>query len=253
MLYLLKQHPFRVTAHFDFSLVATFAYPRELLVPLLPPGLWLDEYEGWGFVAIALVQVRKLHPSVLPAFLGQDFFLSGYRIFTRFRNAKDRTLRGLYILRSDADKQVMVTLGSLMTHYRYDKARVTVQETPGCLTVSIGTPNAVADLDLSADFNQPVERPPAGSPFPDWRQARRFAGPLPFTFSYEPQTHSMILVEGRRTAWTPQPVALIVEQATFFGAAPFNQVQPVLANAFIVRNIPYSWEKGSREQLPSRP
>lgn len=112
MLHLLKRHTFAVIAHFDFALALTFAYPKEILMPVLPPGLQLDEYQGCGFVAIALVQVRRLRPAVLPAILGNDFFLSGYRIFARFRTAQGRRLRGLYILRSDADKHLMVALGA---------------------------------------------------------------------------------------------------------------------------------------------
>ncbi len=253
MLYLFRRHPFRVVAHFDFSLAATFAYPKELLISLLPPGLQLDEYEGYGFVAVALVQVRKLRPAVLPAIFGNDFFLAGYRIFTQFRTWQGRRLRGLYILRSDADKQVMVTLGSLMTHYCYSKSRITARATSGALTISIQTPNAVADLDLVADVSHLADHLPEGSPFPDWRQARLFAGPLPFTFSYEPETNSMILVEGRRQAWTPQPVAIDIKRAKFFDAAPFNQARPILANAFIVRDVPYHWERGIREPITAKP
>jgi hypothetical protein len=40
---------------------------------------------------------------------------------------------------------------------------------------------------------------PAGSPFSSVREARRFAGPLPFTFDYEEQTHSIVAVYATRT------------------------------------------------------
>ncbi|MBC7920549.1 MAG: DUF2071 domain-containing protein, partial [Ferruginibacter sp.] len=143
-LYLLKRHPFRIKARFDFSLVVTFAYPRRVLEPLLPPGLSLDTYGDYGFVAVALVKVRQLRPAWLPAAAGQDFFLSGYRLFTRFRTSAGRRLRGLYILRSDADQQRMVTLGSLSTHYRFEKATVWVRESDRFLAVQIQTPNRVA-------------------------------------------------------------------------------------------------------------
>jgi hypothetical protein len=41
MLHLLKRHPFPVKAFFRQSLVLTYAFPQELLHPLLPPGLGL--------------------------------------------------------------------------------------------------------------------------------------------------------------------------------------------------------------------
>ena len=112
---LLRRHPFSIQAHFRYSLVLTFAYPEALLRPLLPDGLQLDTYAGCGFLAIALVRTEGLRPLGWPTWTGRNFFLSGYRIFSRFRAPDGRELRGLRILRSDADKWSMVRAGNLMT------------------------------------------------------------------------------------------------------------------------------------------
>ena len=39
----LKRHPIPVKAHFRHSLVLTYAFPKQLLAGLLPPGLILDK------------------------------------------------------------------------------------------------------------------------------------------------------------------------------------------------------------------
>ena len=83
-----KRHPIPVRAFFQHSLVLTYAVPAHVLAPLLPPGLVLDTFRGLGFIAIAMVQTKNLRPAPLPAFLGQDFFLSGYRIFARLPNQR---------------------------------------------------------------------------------------------------------------------------------------------------------------------
>jgi hypothetical protein len=106
MLAALRRHPIPIRAFFRHSLVLTFAYPEDVLRPLLPPGLVLDAYEGSGFVAIALVQTERLRPVGVPPALGRDFFLSGYRIFSRLRRPDGKVLRGLRIIRSDADSRV---------------------------------------------------------------------------------------------------------------------------------------------------
>ena len=95
ILWKLKRHPLPVVAHFRESLVLTYAVPRGVLTPLLPPGLILDTFGRFGFLAIALVQTEGLRPAFLPKAFGQDFFLSGYRIFTRFQTSNGRTLRRL--------------------------------------------------------------------------------------------------------------------------------------------------------------
>ena len=65
MLHLLKRHPFSVRAFFRQSLVLTYAFPSDILQPLLPPGLALDTYGEYGFLAIAMVQTERLHPLCL--------------------------------------------------------------------------------------------------------------------------------------------------------------------------------------------
>ena len=247
----LKRHPIPIVAHFDFSLVLTYAFPRTLLTPFLPPGLELDCYEEQGFLAIALVAARALRPAGCPRWMGQDFFLSGYRIFSRFTMPSGRKLRGLKILRSDTNRALMAFVGNLLTHYNYELARIDWSRDDNRLSVQITTPNGSADLDLSADLRNRDAPLPHDSPFPDLHTARLFAGPLPFTFDYERETHSMIRIEGVRRNWHPQPVQVEVREVAFLNRSPFNDVKaPRLANAFYVEDVPYRWRRGVRENLP---
>lgn len=247
----LKRHPIPIQAHFRHSLVLTYALPREILEPLLPPGLTVDAHGDFGFVAIALVQTEGLRPAPLPAFLGQRFFLTGYRIFARYTTPAGRRLRGLRILRSDTDRPLMAFFGNLLTHYNYRVAKVEMREEGSRLSVRITTPGAEADLSVTAELGGEPAPLPEGSPFADLREARRFAGPLPFTFDYESGTHSIVRIEGVRSNWNPQPVRVDVERCTFFDHPPFNQTTPVLANAFHIQDIPYRWKRGVVEPLPA--
>jgi len=250
MLYRLQRHPIAVKAHFEFSLVLAYAFPREVLQPLLPPGLELDTYGDLGFLAIAMVQTRGLRPAFVPRFLAQNFFLSGYRIFVRFRGTNEKTQRGLRILRSDTNRPLMAFFGNRLTHYNYHLAKVDCTRDAGKLTLDIRSPAGVADLSVIAHIGQPATELPAGSPFPDFAAARKFAGPLPYTFDYEPQTHSIIKIKGVREDWNPMPVRVDVGSVGFFRSPPFNQIaHPQLANAFYLENVPYRWKRGEREQL----
>ncbi len=248
MLHFLKRHPVPISAFFERCLVLAYAFPAELLAPLLPPGLVLDTFEDCGFLAVALVQTRHLRPSFLPAWTGQSFFLSGYRLFTRL-GSETSALRGLYILRSDTDRLLMTVAGNLLTHYHYTLSRIHVEQTNEKLTWIVRTPNAVADLTVTADLASRPPAPPAGSPFSDFKNARRFAGPLPYTFDFERQTRSIISVRGFRPEWNPQPVSVHVEHVTFLDKAPFNRAQGQLASAFYLHSIPYRWERGRQLKI----
>jgi hypothetical protein len=249
MLHIFQSHAIPVRAHLESALVLAWALPAPALVPYLAPGLVLDTFGGFGFLAIALVQTRNLRPAFLPASLGLDFCLSGYRVFTRYRTAAGRELRGLRILRSDTDRLAMMLGGDLLTRYNYQRSRWRARRTPHIYEIEVATPDGRADLHVSADLATPAALP-AGSPFRDFREARRFAGPLPFTFDYEPGTHSMLRVEGVRQSWNPRPVNVEVKRAAFLECSPLRAACPVLANAFFLEDVPYAWRPGIRERLP---
>jgi hypothetical protein len=247
-LHFLQRHPLTVRAHFDYSLVLTYAIPRRFLEPLLPPGLQLDTFENHGFVAIALVQTRGLRPALFPACMGRTFFLAGYRIFTTFKPSAARTLRGLYILRSSTNRRLMVVAGNMLTHYRYRMARVTTHATEASVQCRLMTRNGEADLDVTADLSAPPQLP-QGSPFSTLQQARRYAGPLPYTFDHEPETKSIIAIKGERRNWNPRLVPVEVRANTFLERGVFARVPARLASAFYVADIDYQWNPGIRHPL----
>ncbi|MEM1059363.1 MAG: DUF2071 domain-containing protein [Verrucomicrobiota bacterium] len=240
-----------IRAHFDWVLVLTYALPAAALRPLLPSGLRLDDWQGRGFVAVAFVQTRRLRPAFLPEWMGRSFFLSGYRIFCRYRTAEGRDLRGLYILRSDTDSPFMVRAGNMMTHYHYHLAHVRSECAPSHLHLQIETPADEANVQLNSRLDAREISLPEGSPFADAREARRFAGPMPFTFNYEPETGSIIRVEGVRGGWKPRLVPVEVQELNFLRQPLFGDSQPALASCFHLENVDYRWKRGLRESIES--
>ncbi|HEY7055327.1 MAG TPA: DUF2071 domain-containing protein [Vicinamibacterales bacterium] len=245
----LRRHPVAVSARLEECLTLTYALPSHVLARLLPPGLELDTFGGYGFVAIALVRTRALRPAGLPAWLGQEFFLSGYRVFTICRPADPdaRPMRGLWILRSDADRRRMVAGANLLTHYNYHRCDARIVADAHRRDVSVRTDDGRGDLEIGADLSRATL--PPGSPFPSIRDARRFAGPLPFTFDYEAETNAIIAVNATRTHWQPAPVTVHVRRTAFFDDPAFDGCTPILAAAFHVSGVDYRWARGVRYPL----
>ncbi len=245
MRHLLRRHPFAIAAHFDFTLTLTFSVPAEKLRPLLYPGLELDTLgDETGFVAVAMVQTRDLRPEWMPAFCGRDFFLTGYRIFVRRRMANGRNVRGLQVLRSDTDRRMMCVLGNVMTHYRYHHAAIEVGEDGADLRIKVRSDDGRSDLDVRAFRDR--DGLPAGSVFRDEKTARRFAGPMPFTFSYEPTTGNLLKVEGQRTNWHPRLVQVEAGRVDFLRHLDLDR-DARLANAFLIEDVSYRWNCGEVE------
>src|SRR3989442_6826396 len=238
----LRRHPFPVVAWFERVVAVSFAFPEDSLRPLVPKGLAIDAYEGFGFVTVAMVWTKNLRPAGFPAFLGQDFFLAGYRVFTRLSDGK-RRLRGLKIVRSETDRRKMVWLGNLMTHYRYRYVNVRIEDANALTRVETLLADGTRTLDLTFSAADNSAALPEGSPFGDWHTARRFAGPMPFTFSAEDE-NTFVVIEGSRQDWVPRPVSVKEWHVGLFDEAPLRETKPVLANAFAVNGVSYRWKRG---------
>jgi uncharacterized protein YqjF (DUF2071 family) len=244
MLAFLKNHPFAVEAFFRRSLVLTFAIPKEQIQHLIPECLQLDTFnDKWAFIAVAMVQTKDLRPKGFPKIFGNDFSLIGYRVFVRFTNHAGKNLRGLYILKSETDKRRMKFFGNIFTQYNYTTTDITRIKRNGLLEINSIKSNFKILLENSKNENISL---PAGSPFSDWKEARKFAGPLPFTFTYNSVNKKVLIIEGVRENWKPAPIKVLGYCFSFLANLNLNEIK--LANAFIVENIPYYWKKGKIEQ-----
>jgi hypothetical protein len=239
----LKNHPFAVEAFFETSIVLTFAVPKQQVRHLVPVCLELDTFnEKWAFLAVAMVQTKSLRPKGFPEFLGNDFFLIGYRTFVRFTTQNGKRLRGLYILKSETNKKKMEFFGNIFTHYNYTTTDIHHQNSNNM--IEIGSCQSDFNLKIGGLDDEVVPLPSA-SPFADWKEARRFEGPLPFTFTCEHDSRNILIIEGVRKDWKPKPIKVLNYHFSFIDRLNLSEAQ--LANAFIIRNLPYYWKKGKTE------
>jgi hypothetical protein len=206
--------------------------------------LELDTFNNkWAFIAVAMVQTKALRPKGFPKVLGNDFFLIGYRVFVRFTNKAGKSLRGLYILKTETDKKKMEFLGNIFTHYNYTTTDISQNFSNGLTEITSNKSVFKVLIDNSDNENISL---PSDSPFADWKEARRFSGPLPFTFTYNQADKQVLIIEGVRENWKPMPVKVVDYNFSFIDK--MNLTDAKLANAFIIKNIPYYWKKGKIER-----
>jgi Uncharacterized conserved protein (COG2071) len=235
----LFRHAFPIVAHFDWALTVTFAAPEASLLPLVAPGLSLDAFKQRGFLAVACVKTRRLRPRGFPERIGMNFFLVGYRLFVQFNSSSGRRYRGLQILGSETDRWRMALGGRMFTHYRYRKVRATVARDHGAIHVATST-------GLNMMISESANLPP-GSVFDDAAEARRYGGPMPFTFASVRGGRAIARVEGRRGHWDPRLVAPRTVTAPFLSSLAPGAVP---AAAFLVEDVDYEWKRGIVEMLP---
>ncbi|QES87875.1 DUF2071 domain-containing protein [Rhizosphaericola mali] len=238
----LKNHPFAVEAHFNSSVILTFAVPKEQLKNKIPKYLQLDTFhEKYAFIAVAMVQTKSLRPKGFPKFMGNSFFLIGYRIFVRYTTKNGKNIRGLHIIKSETDKRKMKFLGNIFTHYNYTTTDISISNNVNIRTIK----SKKSKFEIAIEnMNEPIELP-ENSPFADWKEARRFAGPLPFTFTVNEKEKSVLIIEGVRQNWIPKPIK--IKHFKFDFLESLHLENTVLANAFEINDIPYYWKKGKLE------
>jgi hypothetical protein len=190
-----------------------------------------------------MVETENLRPSIFPEFMGQNFFLTGYRIFVRYHNRAGKNLRGLYILKSQTNQPRMKQIGNLFTHYNYETIDIEMEGTKDGMEISSAKEGLKVNFSAKNIDDIPL---PSESIFADWKDARRFAGPLPFTFTYNEQKKQVLIVEGRRSNWKPRPIQINHACVPFLDSLKLKNYS--LANGFIVENIPYEWKAGVIEK-----
>ncbi|MFV0566418.1 MAG: DUF2071 domain-containing protein [Flavobacteriaceae bacterium] len=239
----LKNHPFGVKAFFESSLVLTFAVPKEQLKRFIPECLELDTFQNkWAFIAVAMVQTSRLRPKGFPEFLGHDFFLIGYRIFVRYTNSAGKRLRGLYIIKSETNKKKMKFLGNIFTHYNYTTTDIGQITNGNFRTIK----SEQSKFQVTIEQTNNNIQIPEESPFTNWKDARKFAGPLPHTFTYNKTDKTVLIIEGVRQNWNPKPIKIEGYNFGFLNNLKLQNV--VLANAFEIKNVAYYWKKGKIEK-----
>ena len=183
---------------------------KEELQPLIPECLALDVFaDRWAFVAVALVQTAGLRPKGFPQWFGSDFFLIGYRVFVRYTDRAGRRLRGLYILKSETNSRKMEFFGNMFTHYQYTTTDIGQTEHDQEFEVR----SALSDFQILVRTDTGDVPLPEGSPFADWHEARKFAGPMPYTFAYNPETRKVLIIEGVRKHWAPRHTEASIRRA----------------------------------------
>jgi hypothetical protein len=137
----------------------------------------------------------------------------------------------------------MEFLGNIFTRYQYATTDIRQEITGNFKTIHSERSKFQVTVEHVAGDDIQI---PAGSPFSDWTEARRFAGPLPHTFTWDEMNKTMLIIRGMRQNWKPHPVK--VETYHFDFLAVLKLQNSVLANAFELKDVPYYWEKGRIEK-----
>ena len=133
-------------------------------------------------------------------------------------------------------------LGNIFTHYNYSTTDIRQQREGNEKRIS----STKSKFDITLEIKEEAADLPASSPFSDWKEARRFAGPLPHTFTFLEEDNSVLIILGKRQNWKPKAIQVKHYELDFLQSLEVKGIR--LASAFEITNIPYRWEKGRIEK-----
>ena len=231
--------PFPVKAWFDFFVVLFFSIDKDNTIKLIPSPLELDLHNGKALFAVAIVKTKKFRPAFLPSWLGMDFNLVGYRFLTTWQKTEDKKLRGLKIIMSQTNQKFMKFAGDKITQYNFNYNPIKITTKNEFVFIE---GNGI-DIKLKMHDDTTNIELPNNSIFENWQCARKFAGPLLYTFDVNELKKQLTITEGTRNNWTPKPVEVLSFDIDFLKQAPIASLNLTLGAAFMVKDIPYNWKK----------
>jgi hypothetical protein len=133
-----------VSAHIKERYLVTFRAPAARLAALVPAPLTVDALDGYGFVSVCALDIRRMGVVGLPSLLRFDNRELLYRVGVRVGERPS-----FFTLRSDVSSPTLALLGRF-SHYRLRRADFTLSRAEGRTRLVCRSHDAQADGDFEA-------------------------------------------------------------------------------------------------------
>jgi len=226
----------------------SYGIDPEQAAALVPAGLDLITCHGAAFFNIVVCHVDRMRTRFTPHALGVTYWHIAYRVQVRATLAGDRSIEGLYFLRSDVDRPLFGAVGNGLTDFRFHTARVRFWNDDAAwrLRVEPTTGDALASLAMRRTASNALA---PGSPFASLEERERVLKYAPFGLSVSKGGQCLRIAEVIRdeALWTEEPVE--VESADWSYPRSLGLRDLQLVRATRVAPIDYRWRIGRTERL----
>jgi len=236
----------------DECFLLSYGIDPERAVALVPAALHPITYRGAAFFNIVICHVDRMRTRFTPRAFGLTYWHVAYRVQVRASVASDRSIEGLYFLRSDINRSLFGAVGNRLTDFHFHAARVqfwTDYEAAWRFRVEPRTSDARALLAVRRVAGNSLA---VGSPFASLEERERVLKYAPFGLSVSKSGHCVRVAEVIRdeALWREEPVE--VEAADWSYPRSLGLRELRLLRATRVAPIDYRWRIGRTERLGSR-
>jgi hypothetical protein len=233
----------------DPCFLLSYGLPEEAVGGLLPKGIHPLTYQGFAFLNIVISRVLRMRPLGIPAPLGLTYWHIAYRLYAYADLAADKTIAGLYFLRSDIDRGLMIIPGNALTDFRFHKASVQTSANDTFIRLKITqTPDEIADAEAVIETG--VAGEDVISPlFHTVREREQILKYAPFGLSIDRSGQWLKIAEVQREEdkWEERQVRVQTADWLYLKRAIPGEAR--LVRATQVMPIDYRWRIGRIERL----
>lgn len=217
-------------------LLVSYAADPDVVRPLVPAPLRVQEVAGRAVVGICCIGLDDLRPAGLPAWLGLRSDNAAHRIAVEW-DAPDGPVEGVYVLRRDTAERVPRLLGGRVFPGVHGRARVDVRQRGDRLSIALRTRDGVEVAVEAAPATGWTSRL-----FETAEVASRFYARCGAGFS--PGRHGEL--EGVHMAssrWATEPVDVQVASSFYDDRTRFPEGSIELDSALLMRDLPVLWTR----------
>jgi uncharacterized protein YqjF (DUF2071 family) len=230
---------------FQDLLLLTYAVEPERLAPLLPPMIYPYVRDGQSYVSIVVGNMRGMRPSVIPEFLGTNYYQIVYRAVVRLRRRDGAELPGVFFLRSDSNDPVMSYFGNRLTEFRFHyfhTGAIALMARGNNLLVSVQTKDKGGDLVAHArDLGSAEALEPAAG-FATVADEKNTLVQLFHAYAYNPEREHIYDLEIERGEWQLRRLDLIEHFAAYFHEKPFDTASAKPTSHVYIHDCAYIWK-----------
>lgn len=215
----------------------------------MPGGLHPLTHQGFAFLNLVISRIRRMRPTGIPAVLGLTCWHIAYRVHVRADLASDKTIAGLYFLRSEVDRGSLVIPGNVLTDFRFNKASIRASVDGALFRLEIAeTPDGIADAEVVIE-TAPDGEDEVSSPFRTLDERESILKYAPFGLSIDRSGHELKVAEVQRDEgrWEERRVRVRTAEWEYLKRTIPGEAR--LVRATQVMPIDYRWRIGRLERL----
>jgi hypothetical protein len=234
----LPKNPLTMLGRIERCWLFTFSVPAAEVRELVPAPLELVTRDDLAFFNIVVSELRHMRPWPLPKLVGLGYRHAALRLYVRVQPPGEEPITGLFFVRSDADRPLIVKLGNVLTDFRFHLATIGIEADENKARLSVTSEEPLLDATLLRN----APELPRNAPFASLAEAVAFLkyGPAGLSMSSSGAIE-VVRIRRHEAAWRSVPVTL--EQGDFGYVKAFD-ARHILS--FELAPIDYRWQRAER-------